>query len=79
MKRYIFGDSRDPREVLAEIFGTATPRGGSPPPEAVRWARQVLSSVGIDPHRDPVQAIAALRKEDDRLGLKVARYLVSHL
>lgn len=79
VKRMILGDDRDPREVLAEIFDVPAPQGGSPQPEAVSWARDVLAGAGVDPRQDPVRAIAVLRRADGRLGLVTTKYLVSHL
>ena len=76
--RLILGDRRDPRRVLADEFGVSVPTSGSPPREAVEWARLTLETAGVDASRDPLAAIRVLRRERD-LGLKPIEYLVDQL
>lgn len=42
----------------------------------VDWAREVLSRAGADPGRRPLRSVRVLRREDPRLSLVAARYLV---
>lgn len=65
----LVGDRRDPRPV---------PASGTPPKEALVWARSTLDSAGVRPERDRSVAIAALRRAKD-LGLRPTTYLVDHL
>lgn len=78
LNRLVFGDRRDPRQVLAEEFEVPVPTSGSPPQEALRWAQQTLAAMQIDASRDPLSAIRALRQRKN-LGLPTTRYLVQHL
>lgn len=78
LNRLVFGDRRDPRRVLAEQFGVAVPVSGSPPREAVDWARRALEAHQIDVSRDPLNAIRVLRRQKP-LGLATTKYLVDHL
>lgn len=43
---------------------------------AVAWARGVLDQHGLDPAETPLRALRRLRREDRRLRLVTARYLV---
>lgn len=79
VNRLIFGDHRDPREELAELFNTSVPESGSPPPEAVAWGREVLTRAGVNPSTDPLLANKALRDNCSDLGLKTSTYLVKQL
>lgn len=76
--RLVCGDRRDPRRVLAEEFGVPVPESGSPPREALEWARRTLHAAQVDAAQDPLAAMAALRQEKD-LGLTTTKYLVDHL
>lgn len=40
------------------------------------WATEVLRARGLDPAAAPLRSLRALRREDRRLGLVTARYLV---
>ena len=40
------------------------------------WAVQTLEAAGLDPRREPIKGIHALRKANRRLSLVAARYLV---
>lgn len=44
--------------------------------DAVQWAREILAEGGPDPATAPLRAMHRLRKEDRRLRLITARYLV---
>lgn len=78
MKELIFGDSRDLRQVLKEIFGGVS-TSGSPTVEACGWANSQLKTARIDPVSDPMGAVRFLRRQEPRLRLKPAMYLVKHL
>lgn len=78
LSRILFGDRRDPRRVLAEQFDVAVPDSGSPPREALDWARRTLDAHQIDESRDPLNAIRVLRRQKP-LGLLTTKYLVDHL
>lgn len=79
LSRILFGDQRDPRRVLAEQFNVPMPDSGSPPGEAVDWARSALDEAQIDESQYPVRAIRVLRQKKKRLGLPTTKYLVDHL
>ncbi|MFN8047937.1 MAG: hypothetical protein U0P48_05080 [Ancrocorticia sp.] len=71
----LFGDNRDPRVELGEIFGVGVPDSGDIQPEALAWARTV-----VDPtNSNEVKAIHDLRQAEPRLGLKSATYLARRL
>ncbi len=71
----LFGDNRDPRVELGEIFGVGVPQSGNIQPEALAWARTI-----VDPtNSNEVQAIRDLRRTEPRLGLKSATYLARRL
>ena len=78
LRHLLFGDRRDPREVLHQVFGTTT-GSGSPQPEALTWARRTLQAAQVDGVRDPVAAINVLRHAEPRLSLSATRYLVVHI
>lgn len=63
--RKVFGDKRDPRVQLSELFGGEV-SGGSAPAPALAWGREALSRAGVDP-QDEVAAIGALRTAEPRL------------
>lgn len=44
--------------------------------DAVEWARGVLAECGLDPATAPLRAMLRLRRQDRRLRLVTARYLV---
>lgn len=44
--------------------------------DAVEWARGILAESGHDPAAAPLRALRRLRREDRRLHLATARYLV---
>lgn len=67
--RLAFGDHRDPREELDQLFTDES---------ATDWARGVLDRADI-PTDSTVRAIAELRKAEPRLGLKSATYLATSL
>lgn len=75
LEHLLFGDSRDPREELAEIFDVPVPKHAGVQPEALAWARTVIDPAATD----EVAAIAALRDAEPRLGLKSATYLVQRV
>lgn len=77
-RRLLFGDHRDPRRVLAEEFGAPVPESGTPPREALQWARETLDAAQVDASQDQVGAIRVLRREKD-LGLSTTKYLTDHL
>ncbi len=71
----LFGDNRDPRVELGEIFGVGVPDSGEVQPEALAWAHTV-----VDPENsNEVKAIRDLRRAEPRLGLKSATYLARRL
>ena len=71
----LFGDNRDPRVELGEIFGVDVPDSGEVQPEALAWARTV-----VDPtNSNQVEAIRELRRAEPRLGLKSTTYLARRL
>lgn len=74
-ERQLFGDRRDPREELAEIFGTAVPASGEVQPEALEWAR---AQVDVEATTE-LEAIRVLRAAEPRLGLKSATYLAQRV
>lgn len=76
--RLVLGDRRDPRRVLAEQFDVAVPSSGSPPREALEWARATLRARQVEASEDPMNAIRILRDQKP-LGLKTTVYLVQHL
>ena len=78
LSRLVLGDRRDPRRVLADAFGAPVPDSGSPPPEALEWARRTLAAARVDASQDPLGAMRVLRREKD-LGLRTTKYLVDHL
>lgn len=74
-QRSLFGDHRDPREELAEIFGAAVPKSGDIQPEALGWARDQVDAGTVS----QVEAVKTLREAEPRLGLKSATYLAERL
>lgn len=78
LSRLIFGDRRDPRRVLADAFGVPVPDSGSPPREAMEWARRTLDAARVDAAQDRLGAMRVLRQEKD-LSLPTTKYLVDHL
>ncbi len=75
VSRLIFGDKRDPREELVEIFGGPDPHGGGAPTAALAWAHDQLDVASIT----EVQAIRILRRAEPRLGLSSATYLAGRI
>ena len=78
LTRLLFGDQRDPRQVLAVEFGTPVPTSGSVPPEALQWARQTLNAAQIDATQQPLDAIRLIRRKKN-FGVKTTKYLIDHL
>lgn len=78
LSRFVLGDRRDPRCVLADAFVVPVPDSGSPPREALEWARRTLDAARVDATQDPWRAMRVLRQEED-LGLRTTKYLVDHL
>ena len=78
LSRLVLGDRRDPRHVLADAFDAPVPDSGSPPREALEWARRTLGAAGVDASQDPLGAMRVLRQEKD-MGLRTTKYLVDHL
>jgi hypothetical protein len=74
----LIGDREDPRRRLEEIFGEP-PTSGLPQPAARRWAVDVWHRGGVDPKKQPLQALRLLRKAEPRLTLKTARYLARNV
>lgn len=81
MQRLVFGNNRDPREDLAEIFGEPVPEGGDVQRRALDWARLTLaeSQKVKDPEKEPVRAVRALRDAEPRLSLTAAKYLMERV
>lgn len=78
LSRLVLGDRRDPRRVLADAFGVPVPDSGSPPREALEWARRTLDATRVDAAQDRVGAMGVLRQDKD-MGLRTTNYLVDHL
>ncbi|MBZ4486538.1 hypothetical protein LQ938_06840 [Microbacterium sp. cx-55] len=76
LSRLVFGDRRDPRKAIAEIFPDLDSCASEA--RALAWAGTRLRSADVDPI-DEVRSIAVLREAEPRLGLKAARYLAHHL
>jgi hypothetical protein len=74
----IVGDWEDPRRRLETLFGEP-PASSGPQPAARRWASDVLHQGNIDPDRQQAAAIRLLRKNEPRLTLKTATYLVRNM
>jgi hypothetical protein len=74
--RLAFGDHRDPRAELDAIF--SSPGSSDGLQRGAAWAEGVLGEAGI-PTGNTMQAIAALRRAEPRLGLKSATFLAEHL
>lgn len=72
-KHLIFGDRRDPREELAEVFNAPVPTSGGIQPEALSWAMETLDRAEVS---GEVEAIRRVRQAEPRLGLRSATYLV---
>lgn len=78
LSRLVLGDRRDPRRVLADAFGVPVPDSGSPPREALEWARRTLDAAQVDAAQDRLGAMRVLRQDKD-MGLRTTKYLVDHL
>lgn len=78
IRELLLGDRRDPRRVLDDLLG-GTSTSGSPSDEARSWAHAHLARAGIDPAKDPMQAVRLLRQREPRLPLRPATYLVQSL
>jgi hypothetical protein len=78
IKELIFGDRRDPRHVLEELFGGTAPED-SAPEEAKAWARERLADAGVDPAAETVRAVRTLREQEPKLSLLPATYLVKQI
>ncbi|WP_129657965.1 hypothetical protein [Rothia halotolerans] len=78
IKELIFGDRRDPRHVLEELFG-GTAEEDSAPESAKTWARERLAAAGVNPAAETVRAVRLLRVEEPRLSLLPAAYLVKQI